>query len=291
MYWNNELVNTIIQRALLEDVGMGDITTDNLIEFDHQSEGFILAKEEGIIAGLNVAQMIFTRIDKGIEFKPLLKDGDSVKDGDEIAKLRGSTRAILKGERVALNFLQRLSGIATKTHHYVALVKDFPVRITDTRKTTPTLRILEKYAVTIGGGNNHRMGLYDAVMIKDNHIIAVGGILKAVNIIRSKIPHTTKIEVEVENMNEVEEALKAKVDIIMLDNMDVKTMFGAVNYINGRAIVEASGGITEENVRDVAKTGVDVISIGALTTHVKSLDISLELSLTSQKNRGSGLES
>ncbi len=277
MYWNNELVNVIIQRALLEDVGMGDVTTDNLIESDHQSEGFILAKEEGIIAGLNVAQMVFNRLDKGIEFKPLLKDGDSVKDGDEIVKLRGPTRTILKGERVALNFLQRLSGIATKTHHYLALVKDFPVRITDTRKTTPTLRILEKYAVTIGGGNNHRMGLYDAVMIKDNHIIAVGGILKAVNIIRAKIPHTTKIEVEVENMNEVEEALEAKVDIIMLDNMDVKTMFEAVNYINGRAIVEASGGITEENVRDVAKTGVDVISIGALTTHVKSLDISLEL--------------
>ncbi len=277
MYWNDELVNEIIQRAILEDVGMGDVTTDNLIKADHQSDAFIITKEEGIIAGLNVAQMVFTRFDKNIEFKPSFKDGDQVKIGDKIAKLRGSTRAILKGERIALNFLQRLSGIATKTHHYVMLVKDFPVRISDTRKTTPTLRILEKYAVIVGGGHNHRMGLYDAVMIKDNHIIAAGGILKAVNSIRSKIPHTVKIEVEVENMDEVKEAVEAKVDIIMLDNMDIETMLKAVNYINGRAIVEASGGITEKNIRDVAKTGVDVISVGALTTHVESLDISLEV--------------
>ncbi len=277
MYWNDELVNEIIRKAILEDIGMGDVTTDNLIEADHQSEAFVLAKEKGIIAGLNVARMVFKHFDQHIEFKPLFKDGDKVKAGDKVAKLRGSTKAILKGERVALNFLQRLSGIATKTHHCVTLVKDFPVRVTDTRKTTPTLRILEKYAVAIGGGYNHRMGLYDAVMIKDNHIIAAGGILKAVNALRSKIPHTVKIEVEAENMAEVKEAVEARADIIMLDNMDTKTMFDAVNYINGRAIVEASGGITEKNIREVAKTGVDVISIGALTTHVESLDISLEV--------------
>lgn len=277
MYWNDEWVNEIVQRAIIEDLGMGDVTTDNLIESNHQSEAFILAKEKGIIAGLSVAQMVFKRLDQGIEFKPLFKDGDQIRTGDKIAKLKGPTRAILKGERIALNFLQRLSGIATKTRYYVTLVKDFPVRITDTRKTTPTLRILEKYAVTVGGGYNHRMGLYDAVMIKDNHIIAAGGVLKAVNAIKAKIPHTIKIEVEVENMDEVKEAVEAKADIIMLDNMNTETMLNAVNYISGRAIVEASGGITEKNIRDVAKTGVDVISIGALTTHVESLDISLEM--------------
>lgn len=277
MYWNKNLVDEIVQRAILEDVGMGDITTDNLIPSDQWSKGYVLAKEEGIIAGLNVMQMVFDRLDRNVEFKPLFKDGDKIKANDKIVELKGPTIAILKGERVALNFLQRLSAIATRTHRYVSLVKDFPVRIADTRKTTPTLRILEKYAVVIGGGSNHRMGLYDAVMIKDNHIVALGSISKAVKIIRAKVPHTVKIEVEVENFDEVKEAVKAGVDVIMLDNMDVKVMAKSVSYINGRSIVEASGRINEKNIREVAATGVDVISIGALTTHIKSLDIALDL--------------
>ncbi len=277
MYWNKTLVNEIIQKAILEDVGMGDITTDNLITSDQWSKGYILAKEDGIIAGLNVMQMVFNKFDRNMKFKLLFKDGDEIKAGDKIAELKGPTVAILKGERVALNFLQRLSAIATKTHHYVNLVKDFPTRIADTRKTTPTLRILEKYAVTVGGGSNHRMGLYDAVMIKDNHIVALGSISKAIETVRSKIPHTVKIEVEVENFDQVKEAVESKVDVIMLDNMSTKDMLKSVSYINGKTIVEASGGINEKNIREVATTGVDVISIGDLTTHIESLDIGLDL--------------
>ncbi len=277
MYWNDEVAKEIIQRAVLEDLGMGDITTDSLIPPEKRGKAFILAKEEGIIAGLKVAEMVFNYFECTLEFVSLFKDGELVRQGDKIAKLSGTVRAILKGERTALNFLQRMSAIATKTHRYAMLVKDLPVRITDTRKTTPTLRMFEKYAVVVGGGHNHRMGLYDAVMIKDNHIAAAGGILKAVNDVRKEIPHTVKIEVETENMDEVKEAVKARADIIMLDNMDLDTMRQAVEYISKRAVVEASGGITEENLRQVAQTGVDVISIGALTTKIDSLDISLEI--------------
>ncbi len=279
MYWNESLLKDIVCKALTEDIGMGDITTDNIIKPDHESNGFILCKENGILAGINVAKVVFEQVDSSIIFEPFFNDGDMIKTGDKIAKIQGRTASILKAERVALNFLQRLSAIATKTRKYVAIVRDFPVRITDTRKTTPNLRMLEKYAVTVGGGKNHRMGLYDAVMIKDNHILAAGSISNAVRKIKCRIPHTVKIEVEVENMEQVMEAVENHVDIIMLDNMSVNDMEKAVDYIDKRAIVEASGGINENNLREVAKTGVDVISMGTLTGDIRSLDISLDLTV------------
>lgn len=279
MYWNESLLKDIVCKALTEDIGMGDITTDNIIKPDHESNGFILCKENGILAGINVAKVVFEQVDSSIIFEPFFNDGDMIKTGDKIAKIQGRTASILKAERVALNFLQRLSAIATKTRKYVAIVRDFPVRITDTRKTTPNLRMLEKYAVTVGGGKNHRMGLYDAVMIKDNHILAAGSISNAVRKIKDRVPHTVKIEVEVEKMEQVIEAVENHVDIIMLDNMNIKDMRKAVDYIDKRAIVEASGGINEKNLREVAKTGVDVISMGTLTGDIRSLDISLDLSI------------
>ena len=277
VFWNEKIVEDIINRAILEDVGMGDVTSENLIPPSHTSKGYILAKEDGVLAGLEVAQMVFSKVDESLEFKNIIKDGQEMKKGDQIAQISGPTLSILKGERIALNFLQRMSAIATKTRKYVELVKDLGVRVVDTRKTTPNLRILEKYAVAVGGGSNHRMGLYDAVMIKDNHIAVTGSIVKAVKKIRASIPHTMKIEVEVENFEEVKEAVFAGADIIMLDNMDIDLMKKSVKYINGRAIVEASGGVTDKNIREVAKTGVDVISVGALTTKIDSLDISLEI--------------
>jgi nicotinate-nucleotide pyrophosphorylase (carboxylating) len=232
MYWNKEILKDTVKRALMEDIGMGDITTDNLISSDHKSVGFIVTKEDGVVAGLNVAKEVFNQVDSNIEFETFFEDGDEIKAGDKLAKLQGPTAGILKGERVALNFLQRLSGIATKTRKYVSMVEDLKVRIVDTRKTTPNLRMFEKYAVVVGGGKNHRIGLYDAVMIKDNHIIASGGISKAVEKIRERIPHTVKTEVEVETLEEVKEAIESKADIIMLDNMSIKNMKEAVRYID-----------------------------------------------------------
>lgn len=278
MSLNRKPVIDIITRALAEDLGQaGDITTDNLINPEHRSKGIIEAKDEGIIAGLPVAEMVFHQLDPDINFKPLKKEGGAFKTGDKIAELRGRTRNILKGERIALNFLQRLSGIATTANKYVNCIKDFSARIVDTRKTTPTLRILEKYAVKVGGASNHRMGLYDAVLIKDNHIKACGGVEKAVTTIKKKIAHTVKVEIEVENMEQIKQALTAEVDIILLDNMGKNMLRDAVDYISGRAITEASGGITEENLKEVAATGVDIISIGALTHQINSLDLSLDL--------------
>ncbi|GAI13328.1 unnamed protein product, partial [marine sediment metagenome] len=206
-----------------------------------------------------------------------IKDGKKILPGEVLTEITGSAQTILKGERVALNFLQRMSGIATITSKFCQEVKDFPVRIVDTRKTTPGLRILEKYAVRMGGGYNHRFGLYDAVLIKDNHLALVGGIKPAVNSVRKQISHTVKTEVEVENLSQLEEALKMHVDIIMLDNMDLDTMKEAVKMAKGKALIEASGGITLEKVREIAQTGVDLISVGALTHSVKSLDISMEI--------------
>lgn len=277
MFLNNHLIEDIINRAIKEDLGPGDLTSDNLIAVDQDGKGVIRVKEEGIIAGLEMAGMIFNKYDENIVFNPLITEGKEIDAGAEIAEITGPVRNILKGERIVLNFLQRLSGIATRTHSFVELIQEFPARIVDTRKTTPTLRILEKYAVKVGGGNNHRMGLYDAVMIKDNHIKAVGSITEAVKTIRVKVPHTARVEVEVEDMDGVREACVAGADIIMLDNMNIPLMTEAVNYIGGKALVEASGGITEQNVADIAETGVDIISVGALTHHLKSLDISLDL--------------
>jgi len=273
----NILIDKIIGQALLEDIGTGDITTESIIPCNLKAKGIIKTSEEGVVAGLDIACLVFQKLDSEIIFQEKTKDGTKVARGKELAEITGPARTILRGERVALNFLQRMSGIATITSKFYQEVKDFPVRIVDTRKTTPGLRILEKYAVRMGGGYNHRFGLYDAVLIKDNHIAVAGGIKSAVNSARKQISHTVKIEVEVENLSQLQEALKVQVDIIMLDNMDLETMKEAVKMVKGKALIEASGEITLEKVRKIAQTGVDLISIGALTHSVKSLNISMEI--------------
>jgi len=273
----NILIDKIIEQALLEDIGTGDITSELIIPSNLKAKGIIRSSEEGVVAGLDVACLVFQKLDSEIIFQKKIKDGTKVTRGKVLAEITGPARTILKGERVALNFLQRISGIATITSKFCQEVKDFPVRILDTRKTTPGLRILEKYAVRMGGGYNHRFGLYDAVLIKDNHISVAGGIKSAVNSVQKQISHMTKIEVEVENLSQLQEALEMEVDIIMLDNMNLDTMREAVKIVKGKALIEASGGITLDNVREIAQTGVDLISIGCLTHSVKSLDISMEI--------------
>lgn len=273
----NILIDKIIEQALLEDIWTGDITSESIIPYDLKARSIIKTKEEGIIAGLGIANLVFKKLDSEIVFQEKIKDGTKVSRDKVLSEITGPAQTILKGERVALNFLQRMSGIATITSKFCQKVKDFPVRIVDTRKTTPGLRILEKYAVRMGGGYNHRFGLYDTVLIKDNHIAVAGGIRSAVNSVRKQIAHTVKIEVEVENLSQLQEALKMKTDIIMLDNMDLETIKKAVKMAKGEALIEASGGITLEKVRKIAQTGVDLISIGALTHSVKSLDISMEI--------------
>jgi len=271
------LVDKIIKQALEEDIGTGDLTSSSIIPADATTRGIIHAKEAGIVAGIEVARRVFAFLDPKIVFFPRVADGQSVEKGEIIAEVEGKARVILMGERLALNLLQRLSGIATRTAGLVSLVGELRTRIVDTRKTTPGLRILEKYAVRVGGGHNHRFGLYDAVMIKDNHIKVAGGITKAIELAKRDVPHTVKIEVEVENLAGVQEALDAEADIIMLDNMDLETMRQAVKLIAGRALVEASGNMTEERIPQVAQTGVDIISVGALTHSIKALDISLDI--------------
>lgn len=274
----NQLVRDIVIRALSEDIGRGDITTESIFSHHHSSRARIIGKEQGVIAGLEVARLVFSLVDPGVKMIGKYFDGDEVRDPPQvIAEVEGSTRGLLQGERVALNFLQRLSGIATRTREYVEVVRDYPVKITDTRKTSPGLRLLEKYAVVVGGGVNHRFGLYDTPMIKDNHIRAAGSIREAVKKVRSCSPFTVRIEVEASSLEQVQEALEEKVDIVMLDNMSVQDMEEAVKVIQGRALVEASGGITLENLREVAAAGVDFISVGQLTHHLKSLDISMEI--------------
>ncbi|MCK4308917.1 MAG: carboxylating nicotinate-nucleotide diphosphorylase [Candidatus Atribacteria bacterium] len=270
-------VDKIIEQSLLEDIRTGDITTESIIPSNLKAKGIIKTSEKGVVAGLDIACLVFKKLDSEICFQSKIKDGKKILPGEVLAEITGSAQTILKGERVALNFLQRMSGIATITSKFCQEVKDFPVRIVDTRKTTPGLRILEKYAVRMGGGHNHRFGLYDAILIKDNHLALAGGIKPAVNSVRKQISHTVKIEVEVENLSQLEEALKMHVDIIMLDNMDLDTMKEAVKIVKGKALIEASGGITLEKVREIAQTGVDLISVGALTHSVKSLDISMEI--------------
>ncbi|HPF20393.1 MAG TPA: carboxylating nicotinate-nucleotide diphosphorylase [Syntrophomonas sp.] len=270
-------LNELISRSLAEDMGYGDITTMSVVPQEQSSEGFLIAKADGIIAGLGVARAVFAQLDPEADFTCFLEDGCPVSAGSIIAKVRGRSRALLSAERTALNFLQRLSGIATQTHYLTQLIKDYPAQLLDTRKTTPGLRILEKYAVAAGGGCNHRFGLYDGVMIKDNHIIAAGGIAQAVVMARAKVPHTLKIEVEVENLVQLQEALEAGADIIMLDNMPPAMMKEAVTLVAGRALLEASGGIKAANLAEIAQTGVDFISMGALTHSAVSLDISFDL--------------
>jgi len=274
---NPKLVEDIVRRALEEDIGTGDLTTEATVPAEATAEAIIHTKEEGVIAGLDAARIVFRTLDPALAFTAAVADGTLVPQGTVIARLAGSARAILMGERTALNLLQRMSGIATMTRRAVEAVKFFPTRIVDTRKTAPGLRLLDKYAVRMGGGQNHRFGLYDAVLIKDNHIKVAGGIGAAVAAARKAIPFTAKVEVETENLEQVQEALTAGADIIMLDNMDYDTMRKAVELINGRALVEASGKVTVETVTDVARTGVDFISMGALTHSVKALDISLDI--------------
>lgn len=270
-------LDDLIKGALAEDIGHGDITTDYLIPREQVDTGCFVAKAEGIAAGIGVSRAVFEYLDRSIQFEDLKSDGDRLGPGEVIARVTGSTRTLLTGERLALNFMQRLSGIATKTWQMAELIKYEKAELVDTRKTTPGLRNLEKYAVTVGGARNHRFGLYDGVMIKDNHIKAVGGIQKAVTAIRQQAPHTLKIEVEVENLEQLEEALTARADIIMLDNMDITVMKQAVEITAGKALLEASGGINEETIVEVARTGVDFISCGALTHSAASLDISFKI--------------
>ena len=269
-------LDELLLSALREDIGTGDITTTCCIPAENRSEAYFIAKESGIICGIDIAARVFTLVDTGIAFSPIFKDGDKVSKGEIIATVSGSSRGILTGERVALNLMQRLSGTATATAKAVEAVAGTKARITDTRKSTPGLRVLEKYAVRVGGGHNHRFNLADGVLIKDNHIAAAGGIAAAVSAARNTVPHVMKIEVETETLDEVRQALEAGADIIMLDNMSIELMTEAVKIIDGRALTEASGNMGERNITDVARTGVDIISIGALTHSVKSLDISLK---------------
>jgi nicotinate-nucleotide pyrophosphorylase (carboxylating) len=277
MNLNLSYLDKILHNALLEDIGSGDITTMATVPANAVTRAVIHVKEEGVVAGLPAAARVFALLEPGIVFTPRKNDGDPVKEGDVLAEIAGPARAILAGERLALNLLQRLSAIATRTRKIAAMLSGYTTVVADTRKTTPGLRLLEKYAVRTGGGHNHRFGLFDGILIKDNHIKVAGGVQKAVQLAKQMAPHTIKVEVEVENLAGVEEALAAGADIIMLDNMDLPQIKDAVGLIAGRALVEVSGGITEERILYLAEAGVDVISMGALTHSVKALDISLDV--------------
>ena len=275
MILNKIYVDNIIKTALLEDMNYCDVTTDYLIPSDQEGSGGFVSKADGIVCGVEVAVRVFQIIDDSIKFEILKNDGDEVHKGDEILRFSGKTAALLKGERTALNLIQHMSGIATASNKYQKIVEGTKASIADTRKTLPGLRPLQKYAVMTGGAKNHRYNLSDAAMLKDNHIDAAGGITNAITKLRSKVGHMTKIEVETRNLDELKEALAAGADIIMLDNMSPELMKQAVEITNGRALLEASGGITDETLRAVAESGVDIISIGALTHSVKAFDISM----------------
>ena len=269
-------IDDVIKKALLEDVNYIDMAADNLLDDSHISTANIIAKAEGVLCGIDVALRVFELLGS-FSIKKYMNDGDAVKKGDIIAEIEGPTKLLLKGERTSLNLVQHMSGIATMTHEAAELIKGTRATVTDTRKTLPGLRALQKYAVTCGGGKNHRFNLSDAAMLKDNHIDACGSITAAVSALRKKIGHTVKIEVETRNLREVAEALSTGCEIIMLDNMDCETMKIAVEMTDGKALLEASGNITAETIRPVAETGVDIISIGALTHSVKAFDISLKI--------------
>ena len=277
MILNQFYVDNLIKTALLEDINYVDITTDYLIPEDQENEAKFLAKADGVLCGIEVALRVFTLIQPDFQYEVFIHDGEEVKKGDIIAKIKGKTRTILKGERTALNLLQHMSGISSMTNRIVKIVEGTNASIADTRKTLPGMRPLQKYAVTVGGGKNHRFNLSDAAMLKDNHVDAGGGITAAVTKLRTKMGHMAKVELEVRTLDELREALSVDVDVIMLDNMDNDTMREAVKIADGKALLEASGGITEETIRGVAETGVDIISIGALTHSVKSFDISLKI--------------
>jgi nicotinate-nucleotide pyrophosphorylase (carboxylating) len=276
---NLRSLDPLIDLAFEEDIGIGDITTEATVPPEREGIGTLLAKSDGIVAGLPVAERVFAKLDGTLAFRPVVSDGDAVEAGTPIAEVQGSAKTILIGERTALNFLQRLSGIATLTAQFVEAVANYNAKIVDTRKTAAGWRAVQKYAVRVGGGSNHRFGLYDGVLIKDNHIVAAGSIGNAVQRAKEVVPHTAKIEVEVETLNQVDEALEAGADILLLDNMSPGMMKSVVHEVGDLAVTEASGGITLERVREVAATGVNLISVGALTHSAMPMDISLTLTL------------
>jgi nicotinate-nucleotide pyrophosphorylase (carboxylating) len=272
-------VRQLIQAAIEEDIGRGDVTTEATIAEHVISHARLIAKQEMVLAGMEVFAEVYAALDSAVDIKPANKDGDLLSAGIVIADLEGRARSLLAGERVALNFLQRLSGIATLTRRYVDAVRGYHVEIVDTRKTTPGWRVLEKYAVRVGGGRNHRHDLGDGILIKDNHIVAAGGIKQAVKMARRQSHHLLKIEVEVETLHQIEEAVQSGAEVIMLDNMPPTMLAEGVKMIGGRAIVEASGGVNLESVVEVARTGVDLISVGRLTHSAPSVDIHVEFNL------------
>ncbi len=268
-------IERIVRTALQEDIGLGDVTSQAVVAPETTARAELVAKEDFVVAGLDVAAAVFHQLDPDLRFEKIFIDGQKVKRGDVLAWLKGPALMLLQGERVALNLLQRMSGIATLTAHFVAAVEGTGAIIVDTRKTVPGLRSLDKYAVRAGGGRNHRIGLFDGVLIKENHIAAAGGIPEAIAATRKKVPHILKIEVETRNLDEVQQALDAGADVIMLDNMTNADMVNAVALIDNRALTEASGGVNLDRVREIAETGVNIISVGALTHSVVAADISM----------------
>ncbi len=277
MKLNQFYVDNLIKEAISEDINYIDVSADYLIPEEQRNDSYFVAKADGVLCGLDIAMRVFTLLDDTFTYTVHKNDGDEVKAGDLIVEFNGKTACLLKGERTALNIIQHMSGIATATNKAVKLCEGTKASVTDTRKTLPGLRTLQKYAVVCGGGKNHRYNLSDGAMLKDNHIDAGGGITNAVNILRSKLGHMVKIEVETRDFDEVKEAVSAGADIIMLDNMTNEQMAECVEYIDGRAKTEASGNITLDNIAEVAKTGVDIISLGALTHSVKAFDISMKM--------------
>lgn len=279
MTLNPIAVEELVRRALLEDIGPGDITTEATIPADKQATAQIVTREDGVLCGHPVAKAAFRLMDPTLNYEELVPEGGAITAGQAVARITGSARSILTAERVALNFLQRMSGIATTTRNLSEAIKYYHARLTETRKTTPGLRLVEKYAVRVGGGVNHRYGLHDAVLIKDNHIAVAGGVRPAIIAARKVATHTSKVEVEVDTLEQLQEALDSGADIVLLDNMDTESMRKAVEMAAGKAVLEASGGITPANLEDVARTGVDIISMGALTHSVKALDLGLDIVL------------
>jgi len=273
-----EIVRDIVRRALEEDLGHADVTTQSVVPPEARCSGAVVARQEGIVAGLRVAETVFGEVDGAIEFQARLADGSSVAKGATVATVAGSARSILTAERTALNFLQRMSGIASLTRRYVSAVEGTGARILDTRKTAPGLRGLDKWAVALGGGSNHRFGLYDGILIKDNHLRLAGGVAAAVAAARRSAPHGLWIQVEVETLEQVQEALESGADALLLDNMSLADLHDSVRLAKGRALAEASGGVNLETVRQIAETGVDFISVGALTHSAPALDIALDIS-------------
>lgn len=277
MMLNKFYIDSLIKTAIEEDINYIDVSADMLIPAEQRNDSYFVAKDDGILCGLDCAMRVFTLLDDTFTFTAHKKDGDKIKKGDVIVEFNGKTRELLKGERTALNIIQHMSGIATATNRAVELCKGTKASVADTRKTLPGLRALQKYAVHCGGGKNHRFNLSDGAMLKDNHIDACGGIVPATQMLRSKLGHMVKIEVETRDFDEVRQAVKAGADVIMLDNMNCEQMAEAVKIIGGKATSEASGNITLENIAEVAKTGVDIISLGALTHSVKAFDISMKM--------------